>query len=161
MRTYRRRSIEERFFRKVTPGYPDKCWEWTGQRTKFGYGIFKYDNHSTTAHRISWSLVHGKIPPDTLVCHKCDNPPCVNPNHLFLCNYQDNHNDMVAKGRERVKITTYGSRQWMSKFKEHEVVKIRRLYGKGGVTQRELASKHKVHLATIQRILSRKNWRHV
>lgn len=78
----------------------DGCWLWNGGRTRLGYGIFKSGIGTTVAHRASWALEHGSLPPDGVeVCHRCDTPACVNPAHLFLGTHKDNMRDMSAKGR--------------------------------------------------------------
>jgi len=73
----------------------ETCWYWTGHLNSKGYGIFK----KKLAHRASYKLFVGPIPPDMLVCHTCDTPDCVNPEHLFLGTFKDNTRDMINKGR--------------------------------------------------------------
>ena len=78
---------------------PDDCWEWTGARNKKGYGQFGAGYVMYVASRASWIISNGEIPAGMFVCHKCDNPPCVNPAHLFLGTNRDNVMDCVSKGR--------------------------------------------------------------
>jgi hypothetical protein len=75
------------------------CHEWNSQRNRDGYGITKAHWHKMSAHRAMWMATRGPIPAGMCVCHRCDNPPCVNVDHLFLGTALDNHRDMVAKGR--------------------------------------------------------------
>lgn len=95
--------IEERFWEKVKVVDNDKCWEWLASRTLKGYGHFKIKGRTVRAHRYSYTLVKGPIPKDLWVLHKCDNPSCVNPNHLFLGTHGDNMKDMFDKGRDKRK----------------------------------------------------------
>ncbi len=89
----------ERFWDKVDlSAGPNKCWLWLGA-TNTRYGMFWCGGRQVKAHRFSWEMVHGPIPDGLLVCHRCDNPPCVNPSHLFLGSMSDNILDAVAKGR--------------------------------------------------------------
>ena len=97
-------SRAERFWSKVNRVEdPDECWEWIPKaRHKFGYGIFMDRPYGTKkAHRVAWELTNGEIPNGLMVLHTCDNPPCCNPNHLFLGTAQDNSLDMMSKGRGR------------------------------------------------------------
>ncbi len=89
----------DRFLNKIkkTSG----CWLWTGSIKQNGYGAFRYKNKTIYAHRFSWELHTGKIPNKKWVLHKCDNPPCVNPSHLFLGDHKTNCKDMCLKGRNR------------------------------------------------------------
>lgn len=75
------------------------CWAWAGSLSKKGYGRLRYRSKNWLAHRVSWFLHYGAIPEDMLVCHKCDNPTCVKPTHLFLGSYLDNNRDRASKGR--------------------------------------------------------------
>lgn len=79
-----------------------ECWVWTGQtigKPGFAYGIVTRQQQRTLAHRMAYELTHGPIPEGLFVCHHCDNPPCIRPDHLFLGTHADNMRDMAAKGR--------------------------------------------------------------
>lgn len=90
----------ERFWSKAKANPETKCWEWQGAKTKHGYGVFRDGKRIWRAHRFSFSLHNPDAEMDGLVvCHKCDNPACVNPEHLSLGTVQDNIKDKVDKGR--------------------------------------------------------------
>jgi len=94
------------FWRWVDVKGPDDCWNWTGVKSKFGYGRGTfYSGTKFYAHRMSWILHNGEVPDGLLVCHKCDNPTCVNPGHLFLGTAKDNTHDMYEKNRMPVKLS--------------------------------------------------------
>jgi hypothetical protein len=101
-RTKPRTPWQERFWRYVTPGQPDECWEWQGSRDHHGYGrLNSGGKHGfiLKAHRAAYELEHGPFDPELDVCHTCDNPPCCNPAHLFLGDAAANARDMASKGR--------------------------------------------------------------
>jgi hypothetical protein len=83
------------------------CWVWTGATAHNGYGVLGVGGKQLKAHRFSWTLTNGTISDGLFVCHRCDNPPCVRPDHLFLGTVQDNTADMVAKGRQN-----QGDKHW-------------------------------------------------
>jgi len=75
------------------------CWNWTKGKMPFGYGVVTFQQKQIRTHRLSWMIHRGKIPAGMCVCHRCDNPSCINPDHLFLGTFGDNNRDMKAKGR--------------------------------------------------------------
>jgi len=92
-------DVAPRFWAKVAKS--DGCWLWTGARASNGYGSFRFADRpcATAAHRAAWELACGPIPHGMHVLHRCDNPPCVNPAHLFLGTHLENVRDREAKGR--------------------------------------------------------------
>lgn len=97
----------KRFWAKVNKKADDECWEWLAGKNSRGYGAFKLNKKTVTASRISWSLLNGEISSDIFVCHSCDNPSCVNPNHLFTSDSQGNVDDMIRKKRHRNQVKTH------------------------------------------------------
>jgi hypothetical protein len=95
-------SLEERLWGRVLRS--DGCWEFTGTRNGMGYGVLGRHGRrggNVLAHRAAWELTFGPVPAELCVLHRCDNPPCVRPDHLWLGTRMDNNRDMVAKGRHR------------------------------------------------------------
>lgn len=93
------KNVEERFWSKVSKCECDKCWEWTASLNSKGYGRMNMQGRTGLSHRLSWLIHFSEIPDGLDVLHHCDNPKCVNPNHLFLGTHSDNMRDMVKKGR--------------------------------------------------------------
>lgn len=96
-----------RFWAKVDKQAPNGCWEWTGSRLPKGYGQFAPNHRPVRAHRYSYELHHGTVPAGLMVLHRCDNPPCVNPAHLYAGTRLDNARDAVMRDRtaQRLNVT--------------------------------------------------------
>ena len=152
------KSTEERFLEKMQRMDHDECWLWVSTKDKDGYGIFKLDGRDVKAHRVSWQLSKGSIPPKFLVLHKCDNPSCVNPNHLFLGTPMDNMQDKIKKGRA---VYSRGSQLPQAKLLERDVLEIRSIYDKGGMTRNQLASEYGVSTTNISMIVNFRTWKHL
>lgn len=135
------------------------CWEWTATKLPKGYAFFRgraFGIHGYIyGHRFSWMLVNGPIPYGMQVCHRCDNPSCVNPEHLFLGSSSDNHQDMKQKGRH-----LYGELNSEAKLTELQVLEIHEI-AKSGLSQKKIAKQFGVGQMTICRILRGERWNHI
>lgn len=140
---------------------PDGCWLWTGAVHRHGYGAFSASRngrvHHLRAHRVAFELMNGPFAKDLFVCHRCDNPRCVNPAHLFLGTARDNARDRERKGRGPGPLVR-GERHGMSKLREEQVIEIRR---RTDESPSQLASEFKVSTALIYRIRRRLAWNHL
>jgi HNH endonuclease/Helix-turn-helix domain len=151
-------DLGDRFWEKVKKGTPEECWTWTAHRLKSGgYGQFALHGKPKRAHRISYELANGPIPKGLYVCHTCDTPSCVNPNHLFLGTNSQNILDCIKKGRF---ITAKRIAALRKKLTPENIHQIRKLAA-DGKTQREIASRFQVNHATIGAILRGQTWKHV
>lgn len=162
-------QLEARFWIKVKKGAAAECWPWIGARQATGYG-FMFASGSPRrwllAHRFSYELASGASIPEvivgsdgvagkTQVCHTCDNPPCVNPAHLWLGTLRDNQRDKTHKGRN---ADNRGPRNPRAKLTESDVAEIRALRGEG-LTQQAIAGRYGVAQATISKILIGQRWK--
>jgi hypothetical protein len=152
-------EVVKRFWEKVENVGGDGCWIWTAFRNLGGYGKFA-SKTNTFAHRLSWIIANGPIPTGMIVCHRCDNPACVNPAHLFLGSHADNVADKMRKGRGRWKGNPGSDNGW-SVLTEQDVLQIRRLFdGKRG-SQAALARQFGVSRQQIWRIVRNFEWTHL
>lgn len=159
----------KRFWDKVKKG--DSCWEWQAAQDGFGYGRFGFRGCNQRAHRVSWILHFGSVPIGLCVLHKCDNPRCVNPEHLYLGTKKDNARDRERRERgnhasgSRHGCHTHlgmrrGSRNGRAKLDPKKVRSIRKKY-EGGVRKIDLARLYDVSDAVINSVVQRKSWSHV
>ena len=144
-----------RFTNKFTVA-ENGCWNWTGAKSRQGYGNFYYEGKIALAHRVAYAMSAGVAmpPPDEKVCHRCDNPACVNPGHLFLATQLINVRDMMDKGRGR-KRGLPGSQNPRARLNQSEVDFIRASDRKVG----ELATIFGVAQSTISAIRLGVNWK--
>lgn len=149
----RPRPLAVRFWEKVKKS--KGCWLWLGYKNPKGYGHISKDGHVTGAHRVSWELHFGPRPSGLLVLHKCDNPPCVRPSHLFLGTHLDNSRDKQKKGRGNI-----GEKNGLAKLTAANVKRIRVL-NERGYSQRKMAQEFNVTQATVSRAASGVHWKHL
>lgn len=161
----------------------DDCQEWPGGRFPYGYGNISYFGKGYGAHRLIWTFINGPIPEGMCVCHRCDNPPCVRIDHLFLGTIADNNADKKVKGRSPTgdanpskrsgeKISDgvrrhlrdhpeqrLGSNNPNSKLTESDVAAIRAMYGTGKYRHVDVAKQFGVSQATVSHILNGRTWK--
>jgi hypothetical protein len=150
--------LKKAFMDNVQQG--DGCWTWIGMLDKDGYGRAKITHEGKKirgpAHRVSWMIHRGPIPDGLEVLHKCDNPPCVNPDCLFLGTTADNNADRDAKGRQ-----ARGERCSLTKHTPELVQAIRREYVPRKMSIPKLAEKYGLSASTVGKIIRRQTWKHL
>lgn len=162
----------ERFWERVEVGEPDECWEWRRAR-KDGYGwLWVGDGQCDRAHRVAWLLTNGEIPADLPhVLHHCDNPPCCNPEHLFVGTNADNVADMCAKARQAAgdrsgarlhpERLARGEANGAAKLTWAQAAEIRTRRRAGGETGRALAAEFGVSPMIVSKIARGILWKEV
>jgi len=130
----------------------DGCQLWTGGKRKDGYGAFMIGRVCLGAHRLAWEMKNGPITDGLFVCHKCDRPACVNPDHMFLGTHTENMKDMLGKGRGRRAL---GRAHGQSKLTEADVVEIR----KSALSTRKMAAVYGVSKSAIFYVRKGVNWK--
>ena len=152
---------EERFMSRVEPEPNSGCWLWTGPSNSKGYGKTTHGfmpsgaGRIVLAHRMAWILRFGSIPDGLCVLHRCDNPPCVNPSHLFLGTSDDNNKDRSIKGRSR---DQRGERHNMAKLTAEDVRAIRSIEG---ISHTTIAEKYGLSQAHVSKIKRGESWEHL
>jgi hypothetical protein len=147
-------NTEQRLLDGVAFNREGRCWEWQRSVNNSGYGHFRHLGRKTYAHRVAYLLFCGPIPDGLCVCHRCDNPKCCNPTHLFLGTHADNHADKVRKGRHQ-----YGERRYNAKLSATQVASMRRLYARGAFGVRRLAQLFGVCRKTVFDIIGEDRWK--
>lgn len=165
-------SLVDRFWTKVDKS--GECWLWTGAHTSTGYGKINVDGIPVLAHRLAWEMTNGTIPAGLCICHHCDKPQCVNPEHLFLGTHRENTADMIAKGRSsaigvsgvanimqrRPEKRHWGEKNGHAKLSAETVSEIRTKY-QNGSSKPALAAQFRVCRQHIGMIVRGKLWRHL
>lgn len=149
-------SLEQVFRSRFIPGDSDACWHWNGYVNPSGYGKITYKGRTYRAHRLAWQFYHGRAIPDgMIVCHKCDNPACVNPRHLFLGTQGDNMQDKVQKGRQH-----RGETHPRTTLTAQKVRRIRALR-RQGMTYRRIGELVGASASNVEHVIRGDSWRHV
>lgn len=148
------KTTEQRFFEKVEK--TDTCWNWTAGTFPFGHGLFKFGREQY-AHRASWIMHNGPIEGKLCVLHKCDNPKCVNPEHLFLGTRKDNNADRDKKGRQ---VAPRGEKSSFAKLTRDQALIVRglRIMGK---PRKWVAAKFGISVSGVKAISTGRTWQYI
>ena len=148
-------ALEKRFWARSEPEPNSGCWLWTGALFNTGYGKVFRKLVFLLAHRVAWELRHGPIPSDLNVCHRCDVPRCVNPQHLFLGTDRDNQQDSIGKGR---RSRTDGDHNGRAKLTRQDISKIRERFH-SGTRVSALAREFGVAWSTMKDAVTGEHWK--
>ena len=151
-------SLKLRFLSKIK--ILGDCWVWHGAKNGVGYGAIRVKRIKRPAHRVSYELFKGKIPDGMFVCHSCDNPPCVNPNHLWTGTHRDNMQDAIRKGRNRPPVPRKqdGELNNAHKLTKEQVREIRNLKNRFSYSGMKLSKMFNISKSQMYRILSNEHW---
>lgn len=153
--------LSKRLWRQISIGHPGECWPWNG-RLHIGYGVLDIRSEKLgrsrphLAHRLAYAEWHGEIDPEMEICHKCDNPRCCNPFHLFQGTHQENMRDMAEKGRANPPCFL-GEEHPKSKLTEAQVIEI----FSSQTPSKTLAARFDITKESVNNIRFRRTWRHV
>lgn len=140
------------------------CWEWPGKRNHDNYGVHRFCGTQRMAHRVAFVLTYGPLLSGQFVCHRCDNPACCRPDHLFAGTHSDNMQDMVAKRRNNwqvmPRLVPRGEKNVNAKLTRKTVLQIVRLRA-AGAKPVDLAARFKVTTRTIRRVTHGRAWQHL
>jgi len=142
----------------------DSCWIWIGARSGGNYGWFQWEGKGVRPHRLVWSILFGEIPEKMMICHKCDNPPCFNPSHLFIGTRSDNQKDSARKRRSNFFtnqiLSSRGEDRYNAKLTDEEVREIKMELARG-TSVRAIARIYPAGRSTITRIKKGLQWAHI
>jgi hypothetical protein len=147
-------GFADHFWNRVAVGAPAHCWPWRGSLNSDGYGQITVGGKYWTASRLALSLAYGTDVSDALACHRCDNPACCNPCHLYSGTKSDNERDKVARGRHN---PACGERNHFARLTTNQVANIRRLF-KQGMSNVAIGKMLGVHHSTISKIRTGQSW---
>jgi hypothetical protein len=143
-------AVSDRIWNKIDKS--GDCWNWTAALHGKGYGAVQFEGRIQNAHRVIWKLVNGPIPSGYEICHKCDNPRCCRPDHLFLGTSSENKADCIAKGRH-----ARGERNGRSVLSQLIVSSIIA----DSRSQQDIAASFGINQSTVSRLKTRKRWKHL
>ena len=150
---YGKGRFTKEFIKDRVSNNENDCWIWNGSKHRQGYGHIRYNGKTALAHRVSWMIYNGGISEGIKVCHYCDEPSCVNPEHLFLGTQLDNVEDCIKKGR----FTRNIPKTRRIKLNWEQVHQIKTLHGEG-MKRKELEKKFNVSQTCIAKILTGVSW---
>lgn len=152
-------DLEEILYLNSSKDRQTGCINWIAVRdSSFGYGRFSWKGKPYAAHRVAYRLQNGAIPEGCQVCHTCDNPACINPEHLWAGTQADNMLDKDRKGRGN---RPRGVNNSNSRFTEAQIIELRYLWRTGQYNYSDLAKRFGVSYVTISKIVNYKTWRHL
>lgn len=147
------------------------CWEWNGARSPSGHGSMRLGKGHISTHRLSFELAYGPIPSRMFICHRCDNPPCVNPEHLFLGTPADNMRDRDSKGRgatgrrngrhTKPECTARGEQCGRTKLTTRQVLDIREAYANERISMRALGAIYGISHTQVRYVVRGLSWAHL
>lgn len=149
---------EERFEQNYEIDEETGCWEWTGTQHSHGYGQLTIDYKTTGAHRFSYKLHNGEIPEGAFICHKCHNPPCVNPDHLYAGDAKSNARDSIDNGDWDAPI---GERQGQSNLTDEDALEIRERYANEDITYADIQGEYGISAPALSNLINGNTWKHV
>ena len=161
-------ELRMRLWKHISINHETGCWEWVGAKFKSGYGVIVLDRYRR-AHRVAYESYKGSIPEGLCVCHTCDFPACVNPDHLFAGTHAENMRDMGRKGRasneNALKALALdpvkGERHGMSRCTEAQVIEMRAMRSEKGITYTEMAARFGINYSTAAMAVTGKTWAHL